>query len=119
MRLRGPFVTIGALGLALLAVGLVAVWTSIGRAEAIRKTMPGTTMKINSVVTFASSPSDAMPALTAGQALRQSEEHLGAHVTAIRPGLTAKLGLFTCWSGQPTALGAASSSSITAWPTSN
>jgi uncharacterized protein YoxC len=31
MRLRGPFVTIGAIGLAVLAVGLIAVLTSINR----------------------------------------------------------------------------------------
>jgi len=38
MRLRGPLVTIGALGLAVLAVRLVAVWTSVGRAHS---TSPG------------------------------------------------------------------------------
>jgi len=91
MRLRGPFLTIGALGLAVVAVGLVAAWTSIGRAHSMLATI-----KINSAVTFAAPPSDAMPALTALQALRRSEAHLGARrLAAIPPGLSVKLGLLT------------------------
>jgi len=53
MRLRGPLVTIGALGLAVLAVRLVAVWTSVGRAHSTSGTVLGTTIKVNSAVTFA------------------------------------------------------------------
>jgi hypothetical protein len=123
MRLRGPFIIIGALGLAVLAVGLVAVWTSISRTqarhtttrishpqarhttmrisrpEARHTTMPSTTITINSVVTFALPPSDARPALTAEQARRQAERHQGSRVTAIPPGLTVSLGLLSMLRG--------------------
>jgi hypothetical protein len=95
MRQRGPFVTIGALGLVVLAVGLVAIVTSINRAGSMRTTMLARTIKINSVVTFAAPPSDAVPALTARQALRLSQSRLGSRPTRIPPGLTVKLGLLT------------------------
>ena len=36
MRLRGPLVITGALGLAILTVSLVAVWTSVDHTRAIR-----------------------------------------------------------------------------------
>jgi hypothetical protein len=108
MRLRGPFIIIGALGLAVLAVGLVAVWTSISRPQARHTTMrisrpeashtamPSTTITINSVVTFAPPPSDARPALAAEQARRQAERHQGSRVTAIPPGLPSGSGLSAC-----------------------
>jgi len=67
MRLRGPLVTIGTHGLAVLAVRLVAVWTSVGRAHSTSRTVLGTTIKVNSAVTFAAPPSDSMPVLTAEQ----------------------------------------------------
>ncbi len=35
MRLRGPLISTGALGLAVLAVAVVAVWTSVNRVRAI------------------------------------------------------------------------------------
>ncbi len=95
MRLRGPFLAIGALGLAVLTDGLVAVSASIGRAEAIRQAMLGTTITGNSVVTFAAPPSDAMPALTPEQALRQSEPSPGSRVNSIPAGVTVKLGLLS------------------------
>src|SRR5215472_10981050 len=105
MRLRGPLVAIGALGLAVLAVGLVAVWTSISRPQARHTTMrisrpqarhttmrisrpqarhttmPSTTITINSVVTFAAPPSDARPALTAREARQQAERYQGSRIT--------------------------------------
>jgi hypothetical protein len=119
MRLRGPFITIGALGLAVLAVGLVAVWTSTSRPQARHTTRPtsrprarhttrptsrprarhttrlSTTITINSAVTFAPPPTDARPALTAEQARRQAERHQGSRVTPSPPGLTVKLGLLS------------------------
>ena len=44
MRLRGPLVITGVLGLAILAVGLVAVRTSIDRLKAIRTMAVRTTI---------------------------------------------------------------------------
>jgi hypothetical protein len=95
VRLRRPFVNIGAVGLAVVAVGLAAVWTSVGRAHEVRATMPGATIRVNSAVTFAAPPPDAMPALTAWQALRQFDRQLGARPAAVPPGLAVRLGLLT------------------------
>jgi hypothetical protein len=59
MRHRGPLLITGALGLVVLAVGVVAIVTSVNHAESIRATMLARTIKINSVVTLAAAPSDA------------------------------------------------------------
>ena len=95
MRLRGPLASIGALGLAVLGAGLIAVLTSVNWADTVRATMLRTTIRVNSVITFAPPPAGTLPALTAAQALRESEREAGARISRIPPGLTVKLGLFT------------------------
>jgi hypothetical protein len=98
MRLRGPLVVTGALGLAVLAVGVVAVWTSIGHAQAIRAMAVTTTITIDpaSHETFAPPPSDATPAMTPLQAYAQAaQESGGGTVRAIPADVTVRLGLLT------------------------
>jgi len=95
MRLRGPLAATGVLGLAVLAVGSIAVLTSINRADALTKTLLPRTIRVNSVVTFAPPPSDASPALTAAEALRESEGGAFPGWSKIPAGLTVKLGLLT------------------------
>ena len=95
MRLRGPLVSIAALGFAVLGAGLIAVLTSVDWASSVRATMLRTTIRVNSVVTFAPPPAGALPALTAAQAFRESEGEAGARLSRIPPGLTVKLGLLT------------------------
>jgi len=68
MRLRGPFVITGALGLAMLAAGLVAVRTSVASAQAIADARVATKVTVNPGITFAPPPSNAAPGLTAAQA---------------------------------------------------
>jgi len=91
MRLRGPFVAIGALGLAVLAVGLVAVWMSIGRVQAIQANAVTATIIVEPAIneTFAPPPADAAPAMTAEQAWAQMDN------TSIPSDTTAQLGLLT------------------------
>src|SRR5215470_8996589 len=91
MRLRGPFVTIGALGLAVLAVGLVAVWTSIGRVQAIRAMALSATITVEPGIkeTFAPPPADAAPAMTAEEAWAQMDNR------SIPSDTSAQLGLLT------------------------
>lgn len=95
MRLRGSFVIIGVLGLAVLAAGGSAVWTSVAHSREIAKARLGATITFDPQrygPKFAPPPSDAMPALTAAQAYAQ---WAGGRVTRIPPGETAQLGLFT------------------------
>src|SRR5215467_12000476 len=70
MRLSGPLVITGALGLAVLAVSVVAVWTSIDRVKAIRALGVKTTITLDPGIheTFAPPPADAFPAMTAQEA---------------------------------------------------
>jgi hypothetical protein len=55
MRLRGPLVITSALGLAVLAVSVVAVWASISRVRAIEAIAVTTTFAVG-VDTFAPPP---------------------------------------------------------------
>jgi len=90
MRLRGPLVSTGALGLAVLAVAVLAVWTSVNRARALDANtirIPGTD------IVFAPPPSGAAPALTAKQAWARFTS--GERSTASSPGTTVRLGLLT------------------------
>ena len=93
MRLRGPLVITGALGLAVLAVSLVAVWTSIDRVNAIRALAVKTTITLDPSIheRFAPPPADAVPTMTAREALDAFERR---HVP-IPDSVTVQLGLFT------------------------
>jgi hypothetical protein len=98
MPLRGPFVIMGALGLAVLAASLFAVLTSIGRAEAITMSPVSTLITIDAHygATFAAPPSNAAPALTAQRAWAQfTQQASGSSNTAIPSSVTAQLGHFT------------------------
>ena len=119
MRLRGPLVITSALGLAVLTVSLVAVWTSIDhtkairslavkttitpqasavRAQAITASAVQTTVTLNDYgATFAPPPANASPPLTVQQAWAQfiQSSTVGSGGTAIPSGTTVQLGLFT------------------------
>jgi hypothetical protein len=95
MRVRVPVAAIGALGLAVLAIAGVAVLTSINRAVVIRKTRLSVTVTVNSLVTFAPPPPDAMPALSPQQALRQSDEHRRSRHALSPAYRTVKLGILS------------------------
>lgn len=87
---RGPLISTGALGLAVLAVAAVAVLTSVNHARAIEANtirIPGTD------VVFAPAPPDATPAMTARRAWARFSR--GERSTAIAPGTTVRLGLLT------------------------
>ena len=90
MRLRGPLISTGALGLAVLAVAAVAIWTSVHHARAIDANtirIPGTE------IMFAPPPPGALPAITARQAWTRFTR--GERSTAIARGTTVRLGLLT------------------------
>jgi len=93
MRLRGPLVITSVLGLAVLAVSLVAVWTSIARVKAIRAMAVKTTITLDPSIheRFAPPPADAVPTMTAREALDAFERR---HVP-IPDSVTVQLGLFT------------------------
>ena len=93
MRLRGPLVVSGALGLAVLAVSVVAVWTSIDHTKAIRALAVKTTITLDPGIheTFAPPPADALPAMTAQEA---SDAFEGKHIP-IPDYVTVQLGLYT------------------------
>jgi hypothetical protein len=94
VRLRGPLVVIGVLGLAILAVSLVAVWTSIDHARAGGTLAVRTTIILdpyNRGEVLAPPPADAAPAMTAQEAVDASA---GRHVS-IPDYVTVQLGLFT------------------------
>ena len=99
MRLRGPLVITSVLGVAVLAVSLVAVWTSIDHAKAIRALAVKATIIVEPGIheTFAPPPADAAPALTAAQAWAGLERHaeIPAKTTAIPASTTVQLGLLT------------------------
>jgi hypothetical protein len=94
MRPRSPFVTISALGIAILAAAGVAVSIAIGHAQATQAMAISSTMTVG-VDTFAPPPSDAVPALTAAQAWAQFEHHASGTITTIAPSTTVRLGLLT------------------------
>jgi hypothetical protein len=90
MRLRGPLISTGALGLAVLTAAVVAVWTSVNHARAIDADtirIPGTE------IVFASPPPSAVPAMTARQAWARFTR--SERSTAIAPGTAVQLGLLT------------------------
>lgn len=94
MRLRGPLVTVGALGFAVLAVGVLAVWMSVSRARAGQAMAVTTAIRVNGTENvFAAPPSGAMPAMTAEQAWATFST--GESDKAIPPGTTVELGLLT------------------------
>jgi hypothetical protein len=68
MRLREPLVSVGALGLAVLAVGVVALWMSVSRAWVIEAMAVTTAIRVNGTDNTFAPPSGAMPTMTAGQA---------------------------------------------------
>lgn len=93
VRLRGPLAATGALGIAALAAGVFAVWTSIGHAQAIRAVAVSSTITVDPGIheTFAPPPSDAAPAMTAQEAV---DAYAGKHISI--PGyVTVQLGLLT------------------------
>jgi hypothetical protein len=93
MRLRGPLVISGALGLAVTAVGVVAVWTGIDRVKDIRAMAVKTTITLDPGIdeTFAPPLADVVPTMSAREALDAFERR---YVPV--PGfVTAQLGLFT------------------------
>jgi hypothetical protein len=120
MPLRGPFVIMGALGLAVLAASLFAVLTSIGRAEAITMSPVSTLITIDAHygATFAAPPSNAAPALTAQRAWAQfTQQASGSSNTAIPSSVTRSSDTSPCRSGQTAAHRAATSLSRTVPPT--
>jgi hypothetical protein len=92
VRLRGPLATIGALGIAVLAAGVFAVWTGIGRVQAIRAMAVSSMITVDPGIheTFAPPP-DTVPAMTAREALDAFERK---HVS-IPDFVTVQLGLLT------------------------
>ena len=70
MRLRGPLVATGALGLAVLAVSVIAVWTSVSHARAFQAMAPVTraTRIDGTEDVFAPPPYGVTPAKTSRQA---------------------------------------------------
>ena len=94
MRLRGPLIMTGALGLAVLAAGVLAVWMSVSHARAIEAIAVTRSIRINGTENvFAPPPPGAMPAMTAGQAWAASS--VGQPDKEIGPGITVHLGLLT------------------------
>lgn len=90
MRPRGPLISTGALGLAVVAVAAVAIWTSVNHARAIDANtirIPGTE------IVFAPPPPGASPAMTAKQAWARFSR--GERNTVTAPGSTVQLGLLT------------------------
>jgi hypothetical protein len=69
VRLRGPIAATGILGLAVLAAGVAAVWTSVHHARAFWAMTPATTTRIDGTENiFAPPPFGAQPAKTPEQA---------------------------------------------------
>jgi|SRR5262245_6814338 len=98
MRIRDPIVIIGALGLAVLSISVVAFRASIAHANAIRAIALTKTITIDPNVheTFAPPPSTATPAMTPLQAFSQWEQQdSGPRVAAIPANVAVHLGLLT------------------------
>jgi hypothetical protein len=90
MRLRGPLVSTGALGLAVLAVAVVAVWTSVSHARAV----DADTVRISGTeIVFAPAPPGTVPAMTAREAWARLTR--GERSTRTAPGSIVRLGLLT------------------------
>lgn len=93
MGQRGPLVATGALGLAVLAVSVIAIWTSISHARAFQAMNPvKTTIRIDGTV-FAPPPSGITPTETARRAWPAFFALRGAANKS--PGATVQLGLLT------------------------
>ena len=94
MRLRGPFAATGALGLAVLAVSVIAVWTSVSHARSFSAMAASTTTRIDGTEdVFAPPPYGAVPAMTPKQAWPAFFSPNGADKKS--PGATVQLGLLT------------------------
>ncbi len=93
MRLRRPFAATGALGLAVVAVSVIAVWTSVSHARSFWAMAVTKATRIDGTENvFAPPPFGVMPAMTSRQAWpafspgRSDKE---------APGATVQLGLLT------------------------
>jgi hypothetical protein len=95
MRLHGPLVATGALGLAVLAVSVIAVWTSVSHARAFQAMAPVTraTRIDGTENVFAPPPYGATPAKTAKQAWPAFFSPDGGDKNS--PGAMVQLGLLT------------------------
>src|SRR5260370_16968136 len=94
MRLRGPFAAIGILGLAVLAVSVIAVWTSVSHARPFRAMVVTTATRVDGTENvFAPPPFGATPAMSSKQACPPFFSPSGADKEA--PGATVHLDLLT------------------------
>jgi hypothetical protein len=95
MRPRGPLFATGALGLAVLAVGVIAVWTSVSHARAFQAMAPvARATRIDGTENvLAPPPYGATPAKTARQAWPAFFAPNGAARKS--PGASVQLGLLT------------------------
>jgi hypothetical protein len=84
-------------GIAVLGVGVSAIWTGIGRAQAISATAVSTPITVNPDIneTFAPPPANAAPAMTATQAWAHWDQVTGENITTIASNATVQLGLLT------------------------
>jgi len=94
-RPRGPLAATGALGLAVLAASVIAIWTSVSHARAFQAMAPvNMTIRINGTENvFAPPPHGVTPAKTARQAWPAFFAPHGAAKNS--PGSTVQLGLLT------------------------
>lgn len=95
MRPRGPLGAAGALGLAVLAVSVIAIWTSVSHARAFQAMAPVTqAIRIDGTENvFAPPPYSVTPAKTGKQAWPAFFAPSGAAKKS--PGATVQLGLLT------------------------
>lgn len=94
---RRRSILLSAVGLVVVAVGVLVAQTNLDRAQAITVTAVTTKITINSQIgeTFAPPLNTASPTLTAEQAYAQYEQHIGSSATTIPSGVTVQLGLLT------------------------
>jgi hypothetical protein len=94
MRLRGPLLVTGALGLAVLAVSVIAVWMSVSHARAFQAmTVTAATRVDGTENVFAPAPFGAKPAMTPRQAWLAWFSPSGGDKQS--PGARVQLGLLT------------------------
>jgi len=94
MRLRGPLIATGALGLAVLAISVIAVWTSFSHARAFQAMAATATTRIDGTENvFAPPPLGAKPAMTPRQAWPAWFAPSGGD--KLSPGAIVQLGLLT------------------------
>jgi len=97
---------LGAVGLAVLIVGVLAIWASIDRAHATAAILVRTTIPIdpNAGELLTPPPRDVNPALTAERAYAEYERQSGEPVTTVPADLIVRLGLLTSPIGEPSKL---------------